>query len=92
MEQALHLTTGATCDEVKEDMWQQLEDALLSLNHHLYPSREEYIAHIKTNSLATRVKLHDLTSNMDLTRIANPTEKDIERTERYKMEYASLLN
>lgn len=90
MEQALHLTTGATCDVVKEDMWQQLEDALLALNHHLYPSREEYIAHIKTNSLSTRVKLHDLTSNMDLSRIANPTYKDIERTERYKREYAML--
>ena len=36
--------------------------------------------------------MNDLESNMDISRIPNPTEKDFERLERYKKEYNFLLN
>lgn len=84
LEQKLHLTTGASCDLPRKDDWFELAEALTALNHHLYPSREIYINHIKTNPLATQVKLNDLANNMDLSRIAHPTEEDMERTLRYK--------
>ena len=42
--------------------------------------------------LALKVKLNDLRSNMDVRRIAEPTEKDMERLERYKKEYERLMN
>ena len=69
-----------------------LETALRLLNHHAAPDRESYIRAIGTDALATAVKLHDLTHNMDLSRIANPTEKDYARVERYKREYDYLSN
>ena len=47
---------------------------------------------ICTNMLALKVKLNDLRSNMDVSRIAEPTEKDMERLERYKKEYERLMN
>ena len=43
------------------------------------------------HSVARAVKLADNTENMDLTRIANPTEKDFARLEEYKVVRAALL-
>jgi len=90
LEQKLHLTTGASCDRPSKDDWFELAEALTALNHHLYPSREIYINHIKTNPLATKVKLNDLANNMDMSRVNHPTEEDWVRTLRYKQEYEFL--
>ncbi|MBO7595954.1 MAG: phosphohydrolase [Bacteroidales bacterium] len=73
-----------------DDEWNEIATALNLLNHHLSPTREEYIAKIKTNRLAVRVKMHDLENNMDISRIPNPTDKDFARLERYKKEYQEL--
>ena len=69
---------------------EELATALQLLNHHLTPDRKTYIQRIKSNALAKAVKMHDLTHNMDLTRIPNPAKKDYERIERYKKEYDYL--
>lgn len=50
----------------------------------------EYLNRVKCNELATTVKLADLTHNMDLTRIENPTTKDYQRLEKYKKAYQFL--
>lgn len=42
--------------------------------------------------LPLRVKLNDLRNNLDISRIPQPTTKDLERIERYKAEYGELLN
>lgn len=42
--------------------------------------------------LPLRVKLNDLRNNLDISRIPQPTTKDLERNERYKVEYGELLN
>ena len=68
----------------------ELADALHLLNHHLAPDREIYIQRIKSNALAKAVKMHDLTHNMDLSRLTNPVAKDLERVARYKTEYDYL--
>ena len=44
----------------------------------------EYIAQIKANPLARKVKLADLRDNMNLARIASPTDKDRKRLEKYQ--------
>ncbi|GIO28055.1 HD domain-containing protein [Ornithinibacillus bavariensis] len=44
----------------------------------------DYIELVKTNHLARVVKIADLKHNSDLSRITNPTEKDYERTEKYR--------
>lgn len=50
-------------------------------------SYEEYLKKVKSNALATQVKLEDLRHNMVLSRIPNPTKKDFDRIKKY--EYAS---
>ena len=69
---------------------EELATALQLLNHHLTPNRKTYIQRIKSNALATKVKLHDLTHNMDLSCIPNSTQKDYKRVERYTKEYDCL--
>jgi hypothetical protein len=61
------------------------------LNSNTASSREEYIARIKESFIATKVKLNDLRHNMDISRISNPTDKDMERTKRYRREYRKIL-
>lgn len=45
---------------------------------------DTFIGRVLTNETACKVKLADLLDNMNLTRIENPTEKDIERIKKYK--------
>lgn len=78
-----HVITNEEREEIKA--------ALTLLNHHTASSREEYITRLTRNRLALKVKLHDLNSNMDITRIPEPTEKDYARLERYKKEYQILM-
>ena len=73
-----------------DDEWNEIKDALNVLNHHNADSRTAYIQKIKQNRLALRVKLNDLRSNMDISRIPHPTSKDFLRLERYEKEYAEL--
>ena len=69
-----------------------IREALMVLNHHNSSSREEYLVKISRNTLATKVKLNDLRSNMDISRIPQPTEKDLLRLARYRKEYDFLLS
>ena len=49
-----------------------------------------YIQKIKNNALAREVKIADLRDNMNLNRIAQPTEKDFKRLEKYRGALAVL--
>lgn len=51
---------------------------------------EEYLSDIKKDEGARNVKMADLKHNMDLSRIPNPTEKDMKRIEKYKKSFAFL--
>lgn len=70
----------------------EIERALRLLDHHCAANRESYIQGIVASPLATAVKLHDLTHNMDLSRLVSPSPRDYERLERYKCEFAYLSN
>ncbi len=43
-----------------------------------------------SNKIALRVKIADMTDNMDISRISNPTEKDRERIRIYKKNIVKL--
>ncbi len=73
-----------------DDDWREISEALNVLNHHTAPSREEYIQRLGGNMLALKVKLKDLESNMDMSRIPEPTAADYERLARYREEYSRL--
>ena len=90
VEQVLNLLDEKLESPLSNNDREELTVALRLLNHHLAPDRETYIQRIKCNALAKAVKMHDLTHNMDLSRLPNPTRKDYERVERYKKEYDYL--
>lgn len=79
------------CHMPAAEEWNEIATALQLLNKHTASNREEYLSRISTNELALKVKLNDLRNNMDISRIPEPTEKDMERLERYKHEYERLL-
>jgi hypothetical protein len=54
-------------------------------------SYDDFIGRILVNELACKVKYGDLADNMDLTRIPNPTDKDMERIKKYR-ESADRIN
>lgn len=60
------------------------------LTHRSGEPRDTYLRRIAENPLAVTVKLADLTHNSDLSRLANPTEKDLARAARYKREMEYL--
>ena len=49
-----------------------------------------YLQRVKQNKLATAVKIADLTHNSNIKRIANATQKDIDRCNRY-VQYIKIL-
>lgn len=51
---------------------------------------EESIRRVQADALATRVKLLDLTDNMDIRRWEEVTEKDLERLQKYLKAYKQL--
>lgn len=70
----------------------ELYETLRLFNSNHFADRESYLKAVKENSLAKAVKINDLSNNMDLTRIANPSVKDIERVEKYKREIAWMIS
>lgn len=52
---------------------------------------DAFTARVKTNPLAIRVKLHDLTDNMDIRRIPQVEERDVPRLNKYLKAYRELV-
>lgn len=78
--------SAITFDELQEEIPLTAEelDALRLLTHDDATPYLEYVAQIKTNALAATVKAADLRHNSDLSRIKNPTAKDLERAAKYR--------
>ena len=87
---ALRAGIAGDADQPSEEDWAEIEDALNMMNHNTSASREEYIERFRGHRLAIRVKLNDLHSNMNMSRIPNPTEKDRARHQRYITERRKL--
>ena len=51
---------------------------------------EHFMARVKSNKMAIKVKLCDLTDNLDSSRLANVTEEDIKRSRKYARAYSFL--
>ena len=85
--------TYITLYDLTEHFNDTIVEALKLLTHSKYVSYENYIQNIinSKNRIALSVKLSDLEHNIDLTRIPHPTEKDIQRIEKYKKYYDLLM-
>lgn len=68
----------------------EIIDALKCLTKESDEDYDHYISRIKTNKLATRVKLNDLRDNMDVNRLNKITDADIERIVKYMRAYKEL--
>ena len=92
-EQVIKMLKERCCDQLNDNDAELIQEAMYLLNSNTASSREEYISRLcqSKNETAKRVKLNDLNHNMDLTRIENPTEKDLQRMERYKKEYGRVV-
>lgn len=79
--------SAKTFDELREEIPLTAEElqALKLLTHDKKIPYLEYVAQIKSNELATKVKIADLKHNSDLSRLKNPTEKDLQRVEKYQL-------
>lgn len=78
--------TALTLDELrtKIPLTEAEAEALKLLTHDESIPYLDYVAAIKSNPLARRVKIADLRHNSDLTRIDNPSPKDFARVEKYR--------
>jgi GTP diphosphokinase / guanosine-3',5'-bis(diphosphate) 3'-diphosphatase len=45
---------------------------------------ERYLARVIANPIAVKVKIADMTDNMDMSRLPNPTDKDWDRLQKYE--------
>ena len=53
---------------------------------------QEFIRRVKINPLAAKVKLNDLTDNLDIKRMPEVLESDLKRLNKYLKAYNELLN
>ena len=83
--------TGLTIEDLRRV---GIPEAALAAVEHLTrreeESYEEFIERVKQNEIARKVKLADLQDNMDIKRIARPTEKDLERLKKYRRAWFAL--
>lgn len=69
---------------------QEVVDAVLSVSRKRGEDYFDFILRCKENPIGRRVKIADLKDNMDITRLNELTEKDIERLKKYHKAYKML--
>lgn len=83
--------TDYTFDDLRiEGFSEEVIEALRLLTHKPGDTYMDYICAIKSNPLATKVKIADLYHNSDLTRLPNVTQADGKRVKKYAEALALL--
>lgn len=86
--------TDYTIEDAKTDFGDDIADALELVTHKKNEPYMDYVKRAAENPVSMAVKVADLTHNMDLSRIENPSEKDYLRLEKkYKpaIEYLKTM-
>ena len=76
--------TNVTFKQLEEVFSKEIIDILKLLTREENIEYDEYIKRIKNNAIACKVKIADLTHNLDKTRLDFVTEVDVKRNEKYK--------
>lgn len=77
--------TDMTFEQLREEGFpEEVLDALMLLTHDPNVDYYDYVRDIGTNPIARAVKIKDLEHNMDLSRLNEVTEWDLQRVEKYK--------
>ncbi len=82
--------TDITIETLTDEFGKEVGDALSLLNHDKSVPYMDYINIVKNNEIARAVKLADLRHNMDISRLSEVTQKDLDRVEKYKEAYRIL--
>ena len=69
---------------------EEIVQAVECLTHRDRETYDEFIARVRTNAIASTVKLADLEDNMDMRRLRTLTEKDAERLHKYHQAWLTL--
>ncbi len=84
--------TDMTIEDIrKEGFPEEIVHALELLTHKDGVDYFDYVRAIRSDPLAVRVKLADLSHNSDLTRLDNVSERDRERVKKYEQARRILL-
>ena len=78
-------------DLLAEGFSVEVVDAVRALTKHTGETRVDAARRIVRNPVARAVKLADIADNMDLSRIPNPTTRDLERLREYESARGILL-
>lgn len=76
--------TEITESELSETFPNEIVTAVKALTKKKNENYQDYLTRVKENEWARLVKLADLQHNMDITRIKNPTKRDLDRIEKYR--------
>ena len=76
--------TSVTFTDLEKEFPKEVIEALKLLTHGDGVNYMEYIENIKSNEIATKVKIGDLKHNMDTSRLDIITDEDLIREEKYK--------
>lgn len=68
----------------------EVVDAVMSVTRNKCEDYFDFIRCCKANPIGRRVKIADLKDNMNITRLKELTEKDIERLKKYHKAYKML--
>ena len=82
--------TDITLNDLEKEFPQEVIDLLKILTHDKKIDYIEYIKKVKTNPIATKIKIADLKHNSDITRLENITTTDLKRIEKYKKDLEIL--
>lgn len=83
--------TNVTVNDLKEAGFSdEVVSAVSTITKKAGEDYEKYLNRVKQNPIALRVKIADMEHNSDISRIPNPTEKDLKRLEKYKIRLREL--
>ena len=83
--------TDWTLDKLRQAGFaEEVVQAVECLTHRDYETYDEFITRVRTNAIASTVKLADLEDNMDMRRLRTLTEKDAERLHKYHQAWLTL--
>lgn len=77
-------------DLLSEGFPPYIVEAILSISRNEDETYEEFVKRTGLNPLGRAVKLHDLEDNMDISRLEQVTEKDLDRLNKYIKAYRYL--
>ncbi len=83
--------TEVSLNDISELFGSVIADSVNAITKRQGESYQDYLSRVKSNDIARKVKIADLSHNMDLNRLVKVTEKDVARQQKYQKAKQFLL-